>query len=482
MNEMLPIESTGNEGLDAILGGGLPSRSLTLIAGEPGSGKTILTLQMLFHSARQGKTCLYCTTLSEPAIKVMRYMQSFAFFDEKIFREKIIFVDLGATIRKGVDAVIEEIGARVEEHEPQLVAIDSYRVISEMLRNAERARAFIYDITVRLTTWGATTLLVGEYARSEYSSFPEFAVADGILRLGTDRQELTSVREVEVLKLRGANPVSGIHFCEIGRQGVSFFPRVRAPELPADGQGAPSERAPFGVAGLDEMIEGGLPLTSSTVIQGATGSGKTMLGLQFLIEGARRGEKGVLFTQEENPEQLRAIAAGLGWTDLAKFEKEGLLAIRYTSPVELSTDRYLHEARLLVAQLGAKRAVFDSLTTIELGVPSERRFKELVYAITKHLRAAGVTLVMTMEVEQQVGAATLSGHGVSFIADNLIQLRYVEWEGKLERALAVLKSRGTNLNSQLRSLTIGSQGLSVEAIRFQKLQSILTGLPVMSRP
>jgi circadian clock protein KaiC len=230
------------------------------------------------------------------------------------------------------------------------------------------------------------------------------------------------------------------------------------------------------VEGLDDALGGGLPRGSATVVQGGTGAGKTILGLHFLLEGARRGEKGLLFTLEETPEQLRSVARSLGW-DLLALEAQGRLVIKYASPVELSTDRFLYEARRQVQELGASRALFDSLTTMALGVPSERRFKEMVYAIAKHMRGANVSLMMTVESEQLLGSAKLSGQGVSFIADNVIQLRYVEIEGRLERAISVLKARGIKHESELRSLTIGAGGLTAIKGRFKEMRGVLTGLP-----
>lgn len=476
----LEFESTGDSALDRILGGGIPARSVVMIAGEPGSGKTVLTIQMLFHAARQGKKCLYFTTLSEPAIKVIRYMQLFDFFDVELLDKQVIFVDLGACVREGADRTLAEIVARVEEHEPGFVAIDSFRAVGELLRGqGSAARPFIYDLAVQTTGWGATTLLVGEYSREEIPSLAEFAVADGIIRLGSEHQELTSVREMEVLKLRGAGYASGRHFFDINKAGISFYPRVSAPTHPESQPGDVSgERALIGIDGLDELLGGGLPRASATVVQGATGTGKTLLCLSFLMEGARRGEKGVLFTLEETPDQLRSIARSMGW-NLAALEEQGKLVIRYTSPVELSTDRFLYEARREVREMGSSRAVFDSLTTMALGVPSDRRYKEMVYAIAKHMRGAGVTLLMTVESEQLLGTTQLTGHGVSFIADNLIQLRYLELGATLERAISVIKARGIKHDSELRSMTIGPSGLKVLKGRFKNLRGVLTGLPII---
>ena len=226
----LQLESTGDESFDAILGGGLPEQSVVVIAGEPGSGKTVLTLQILFRAAREGKKCLYFTTLAEPAIKVIRYMQLFDFFDAALVDKQIVIANLNAALRKGADGTLTELSAMIEKHQPAFLAIDSFRAIADHIDAGHVARSFVYDLATQTAAWGVTTLLVGEYLPDEFSKYAEFAIADGILRLGAEKQELTSVRQVEVLKLRGMDYVSGIHFLEISEKGVFVFPRVRAPK------------------------------------------------------------------------------------------------------------------------------------------------------------------------------------------------------------------------------------------------------------
>ncbi|HET9315736.1 MAG TPA: ATPase domain-containing protein, partial [Vicinamibacteria bacterium] len=436
--------------------------------------------------ARQGRKGLYFTTLSEPSLKLVQYMQQFSFFDHSLMDGRIVFADLGSVIRgKGAEATLNEITGRVEREEPAAVVIDSFKAVRDILADPAALRTFVYDLAVHTAGWGAASLLVGEYTEAEAASDAEFAIADGIIRFTNSRQELTAVREVEVLKLRGADYVTGRHFFEIAEAGLAFYPRVRSPDdiaaESAGGAGPPvsiAERAPTGVAGLDAMLGGGLPRASTTIVQGGTGTGKTLLGLQFLLEGARHGEAGVHFMLEETPDQLRGIARGLGW-DLPAIEKRGLLTLSYTSPVELSTDRFLDRARQEVERVGARRAVLDSLTSMALGVPSERRFKELVYAVAKHFRALGVTLNMNMEVADLLGSAQLSGHGVSFAADNVVQLKYVEIEGHLERGVSVLKARGVRHATDVRRLSVEDHGVEVGS-PFAGLRGVLTGLPVPS--
>jgi circadian clock protein KaiC len=471
---------TGSAALDAILGGGIPAGSVTVVAGEPGSGKTVFTLQALFHHARQGKKCLYFTTLSEPSLKVIRYMQLFSFFDSRLIEERVVFVDLGSTLRKdGAEKTLAQMMLRVESEGPDIVAIDSFKAIHDLLPNDSHSRIFVYDLAVGVAAWGATTLLVGEYTLDDIGVAPEFAIADGILRLTTERQELAAARQLEVLKMRGANYVTGRHFFDIATDGLMVYPRVRGPEMNGEPPVDLTDRVATGVAGLDAILLGGLPQASATMVQGGTGTGKTLMGLHFLLEGARHGEPGILFTLEETPAQIRAVAKSFGW-NLVPLEDQGRLLISYTSPVELVTDRFLNEALKQIARIGARRVVIDSLTSMSLGVASQRRFRELVYALIKHFRAVGVTPVMTMEVAELLGTAQLTGHGVSSIADNLIVLRYVEVDGHLERAVFVLKARGIGHTSELRRFVIDDHGAHVGE-RFQDLRGVLTGVPQPTR-
>ena len=164
---------TGSTALDAILGGGIPAGSVTVIAGEPGSGKTVFTLQTLFHHARQGKKCLYFTTLSEPALKIIRYMQLFSFFDSRLIDERIVFVDLGSALRKdGAEKTLAQMMLRVESEGPDIVAIDSFKAIHDLLPDDNRSRIFVHDLAVEIAAWGGTTFLVGEYTVEDIGVAP----------------------------------------------------------------------------------------------------------------------------------------------------------------------------------------------------------------------------------------------------------------------------------------------------------------------
>ena len=483
MRDHSPLKrlSTGSDALDRVLGGGLPTGSVIMLAGEPGTGKTVLTLQIMFSLARAGRRSLYVTTLSEPSLKVIRFMQQLAFFDEHLLDDRITLADIGTTAQtQGIGEALSQVKDRVERDPPDLVAIDSIKALHDFVDGDARSRAVLYDLAVNVAGWGVTTLLVGEYVRDDFARFPEFAIADGIVHLTNQPNELTSMRQLEVHKLRGTDYVGGRHFFEMSRNGIAFYPRVRMPQDTSEGSAPAVERLSTGVAGLDELLGGGLPARSATFVQGSTGTGKTLLGLHFLVAGAQQGEAGILFTLEETLEQLRGIAASFGW-NLQELESQGRLRMNYTSPVELSTDRFLHDVREQVETLGVRRLVLDSLTSARLGAPSQRRFQELVYAVTKHLRVASVTSLMTVETPDLLGSASLGDLRISAAADNIVLMRYLEIEGRLDRAMAVLKARGVNVRTELRRLSIGRDGLQV-GDRFTGLRGVLTGIPDHDRP
>lgn len=467
------VMSTGDQELDEILGGGLPRGGTTIISGSPGSGKTLLALEMVFAAAKSGLSVVYVTTLSEPSLRLLHHAEQFGFFDADLADRQVDFMDVGSLLLSAPEDALSAVSERVRDRAAALVVIDSFSAIHDVLPSRADARSFVYRLIVTLESIAATTLLLGSYSSEESALLPEFAIADGVLHLDSKHDGLASVRQLEVLKLRGRAFVSGLHSFDITSNGLSVFPRVRAPEAAATT--AIAERTPSGVPGLDDLFSGGLPVGSATLVQGSTGTGKTILSLAFLLEGARRGEPGVYFGMDETPAELRELGRILGW-DLASFEQQGLLLLHFTSPVELSPDRYLHEVREEVKRRRARRVVVDSLSAMETGVNSARRFKELIYSLSKHMRASGATMIMLMEVPEMLGTVQLAGHAVSSIADNVILLRYVEVGAQLGKAITVLKARGVAHKTELLSYVVSTGGPRVGE-PFVGLHGVLTGLP-----
>ena len=481
MTDTKPTAGTFWAGLPAldqdIIPEGIPLRSLNVIGGAPGTGKTILALQMLFANARPDNRAIYFTTISEPTIKFLGYLQGLDFYDPRKMFSSIVVRDIGEVIQtQPLPQVIETINQAIAEEKARLVVIDSFKAISDVVPQADQLRVFAYNLAVNLVSSMCTAFLVGEYTPDDMAEVPIFAIADGIIFLSFEEQGLNRVRFLDVHKIRGRSFFVGRHPFTISPAGLTIYPRIKTPPLPPAYE-VGGEKLSTGVAGLDEMLQGGFPQSSITLIAGGAGVGKTLLALQFAINGTERREPCVFVSFQETPSHLAALARGFGW-DLAGLEAQGLLKMLYTSPVELIVDRHTAYIKEAILELGARRVVVDGLKDIEIATPDKVRFKDYVYSLANFFRAQGITALLTNEIPQLFGTMTLSEHGVSFISDNVILLRYVELASKITRAISVLKMRGSDHDKSLREYRITSAGLEVLE-PFSGLQGLISGTPTV---
>jgi circadian clock protein KaiC len=476
MKELEKI-STGIPSLDAILDGGLPRNSVNVIAGPPGTGKTILAQQIVFHNALHDDRAPYLVTVSEPTVKLLRYQQQFTFFDPDRVGQNVIYLDIGSTLLEGdLNEVTRQIEEYIAEYSPTILAIDSFKAIHEVAKDAPQLREFAYRLAVRLTTWGTTTLLVGEYTRQAINDAPIFAVADGIILMNHESRGMETYRYLEVLKMRGSGYFSGRHPFTISADGITVYPRLKTPASSAP-YPVGETRVSLGVPGLDEMAQSGVLSATSTLVAGSAGTGKTLLCLHFLLEGIRKGEPGLLITFQETPSMLRAFARGFGW-DLEQLEAEGLLHLLYSSPVEMGVDEHAHTIRRTIAETGARRVAMDSLKDIELATPDKVRYKDYIYSLVNDFRRQGITSLLTSEIAEMFGTFIVSEYGISFVADNVVLLRYVEMEGRVARAISVLKMRGSDHDKSVREFQITAQA-GLEVLQpFEKYDAVLTGAAV----
>jgi circadian clock protein KaiC len=229
------------------------------------------------------------------------------------------------------------------------------------------------------------------------------------------------------------------------------------------------------------MTNDGVLSATSTLVAGSAGTGKTLLGLHFLLEGIRRGEPGLLITFQETPSMLRAFSRGFGW-DLEQLEAEGLLYLLYSSPVELSVDQHAQVIRQCIVETSARRVVMDSLKDIELATPDKVRYKDYIYSLVNDFRRQGITSLLTAEIPEMFGHFTVSEYGVSFVTDNVILMRYVEIEGHVARALSVLKMRGSDHDKAVREFHIRPH-TGIEVLQpFSNYDTVLTGASVTMGP
>src|SRR5450631_935343 len=221
---------TGVPGLDEILGGGLPEFSFNIIAGSPGCGKTTLAHQFIFANATVERPALYFTVLGEPALKMLRYQQQFTFFDATKLNNAVRFVNLSQDlVERGLEGVLGEISKQVEAVNPSIVVVDSFRTVlrSEMHEGKDMAvQTFVQQLALLLTSWEATTFLIGEYSEPELRDNPVFTVADGLLWLFQQVDRNSVVRKMQVMKLRGQASVPGLHTFRITEDGLQAFSRT----------------------------------------------------------------------------------------------------------------------------------------------------------------------------------------------------------------------------------------------------------------
>jgi circadian clock protein KaiC len=460
---------TGVPGLDEILGGGLPEYSFNMLAGAPGSGKTTLAHQIMFANASKERPALYFTVLGEPAVKMLRYQQQFSFFDPSKVDGAIRFVNLSQVVLESdLGAVLEAIIKEVETSTASIVVVDSFRTvvrrapaIGGRTSTAEmELQGFVQRLALHLTSWQTTSFLVGEYVEGELRDNPVFTVADGLLWLHQVVERNSIVRKMQVMKIRGQESVPGMHTFRITRDGLQTFPRTFGLTKEKEGYVKGKRRISTGVAKLDSLLGGGLPEGESLLLAGPSGSGKSTLGMQFIAEGLKQREPGIVAIFEEIPTEHVERAKMFG-IDFDTPQKDGTLKIIYLRPLDLSVDETVHEIVKSVNEIGCKRLVIDSLVGFEMALaPGFREdFRESLYRMIAALTRLGVTIISTVEIEEDFTSINLSKFTVSFLADDILRMRYVSINGQFRKMLMVVKMRRSQHSIDMHEYQITSEGI-----------------------
>jgi circadian clock protein KaiC len=454
--------TTGVAELDFVLGGGLPAGSLVVVAGGPGTGKTILAQQICFANATPERKAIYYSTFSEPHIKLVHYLSQFDFFDASALVERIDFINLEALLLdeggsgNGLGPLVTEVVRTCFEHRPSVVVFDSAKALRDF-GDEQAVRQLFYELSGMVAHTDTTLLFLGEYATDKLESEPEFYLADGLVQLAYESYEPLDRRWLRVVKMRGAKHLSGKHSVEIGETGLAVFPRLEA-LAPKDAK-PDGRRVASGISGLDEMIGGGIPFGDVSAILGPSGSGKTIAALRFIARGIEQGERCLYFSFQEDGDQLVAKAASFGW-ELAAARESGQLLVHHVPQGNLNLDMLGAAVRAGLADGPVRRVAIDSLAELVFAAREVHRFPAYARTLAGFIRSAGATSVITSEVAT-MGPISEPAGGLSFLFHNVILLRYIEIESDLRRAVSILKMRDSNHEKGLRQFDIDEQGLRV---------------------
>ena len=452
--------ATGVAGLDLLLNGGLEPGSVVVMAGAPGTGKTILAQQICFANATAEHRCVYYTTVSEPHTKLVRHLEQFAFFDPEALGARVEQIHLGDFLRParqdGLEPLVSEIVRKALEEEPAIVVVDSAKMLRDFADERE-LRGALYDLTGRISQTGTALLLIGEYTAEELRSGIEFSLADGIIQLEYEAREPVDRRWLRIAKMRGGSHRSGKHTFRIGPPGVEVFPRIETLD-PREVMSV-SGQVRSGIPGLDELMNGGAKQGDATLVTGPSGVGKTIFGLRWLAHGLEHGRHCMYVTFQDTADQLVTMAANFGW-DLGAACASRDLSISYVPMGDLDLDVLATAVRAEISEHSTSRIVIDSLSELAFAARESERFPAYMRSLVGLVRASGSSLLITSEI----AAHGLSGNsldGLLFLFDNVIDLRYVEQGSRIGRAVHVAKMRNSRHQMTLNSVTITDQGIVV---------------------
>lgn len=472
-----PRLSTGVPGLDEVLDGGLPRARHHLVRGGPGTGKTSFSLHFLSEGATADERTLY-VSLSSPEADVRADAAA-----SGIDLSNVAVLDLSSPTGLPPDGDLEAHLFR-EDHEriplvqailgsardlgPWRVVIDSLTRVRELIPDVDEFRREVLSLVRGLNELGATIVSVSEHSPSSPDDELQF-LADGVISIDASLQR----RTLTVTKLRGSGFRSGSHTVRLSDAGMVVYPRL-VPDR--DGRTFSGEQLSFGVPEINELLHGGLERGTMTLISGPSGVGKTTVGAQFMKEAAGRGERSVLFMFDEAPATFVHRAESVS-IPVREMLDRGTLSLVPVEPLALSPDEIAHLVRTEVEQHGATAVMLDSVASYQLSVADDQDSGlTRLHALGRYLKTKEVTGLLIDEIGSVTGDFVASEHGLSYLADTVIFLRYLEVRGEIGKVIGVLKKRTGSFESTLREFDITSYGLKVGA-PLKHLRGVLSGIP-----
>ena len=476
--------STGVEGLDEVLSGGLLAGRVYMVRGQPGAGKTTLGMQFLLEGARAGESVLF-VTLSESEAELRENAEL-----HRWDLAGVKFLDIHASsegmtsgapysIFHPADVELTPISRRVldaiDQLRPSRVVFDSLTQIRLLSRESLRYRREMLSLKTHLHERGITAFFLSDDNYREQD--PEIeSIVHGIISLSLSKgQEGTARRFIEVKKFRGSAFREGDHPLRLELGGLTVFPRLIAV---AHGQAFERVTQSTGIAGLDAMLHGGFDRGTSTLITGNAGVGKTSVGMSVMAQAGAEGLRCAFYAFDEGPAEITYRSESIGMNLQALVDKD-LLCIRKVNPLLLYPDEFARWIRVEVEQRGTRVVMIDSLNGYNQSMPDEKSLGRHMHQLIGYLNRMGVTTILINEVSSLVGDFSATQFGISYLADSVLILRYYEYAGAIHRAIGTLKKRLSGHESTLRSFHVSEQGLVVGE-PLPKLRGILRGEAIWS--
>lgn len=453
---------TGIPGLDEVLHGGLPRNNNLIVEGAPGSGKTTLGLGFIYRGAVEyGEPGAIVTFELDPA-KLLRDAVGFNWdLDGAIAAGKVKIIQTSPAV------LLSEFRSGDGAFSASLQAMGAKRLLIDGLTPL-RLYAEAHDMPFRedvhlliegLTRLGVTTMVTAEKDESLAGVLAhERFVFDTIISLTRQESNRRVHRRLTVLKSRGQDFIGGSHTMRIEPGvGIHVYRRAQSRPVTSDDQPTSEKRLSIGSPAIDAMMDGGIYEGSVTMVSGISGTGKTVLSVQFLTSAVRAGHKTLLVSLDEHPRQLIRNAKSLGF-DLAALVEAGQMFIHYESPLELELDVHFERIIKLVEKEGIDCVVFDSVAVYEM--TSRDEVADYLYALATFFKDRLATILFNYESPELLGISQISEElKGSHLVDNIILLNYVEISTVLRRAIAVPKVRGSRNLQVTREYVIGEGGL-----------------------
>jgi circadian clock protein KaiC len=478
----LDRSKTGVSGLDEVLHGGLIARRLYLLDGNPGAGKTTLSLQYLLEGMQAGEKCLYIT-LSETKEELLAGAKSHGWsldgleIVELISEEKDLDGDAEVTMYPPSEVELTETTKKildaVQRVNPRRVVFDSLSEMRLLAQSSLRYRRQILALKQFFIGRNCTVILLDDRT-SEGSDLQLQSIAHGVITLeqlaplyGSER------RQLRVVKFRGTDFRGGYHDFVIRRGGLSVFPRLVAVE---HSEPFARERIKSGVTALDTLLGGGPDRGTSTFLMGPAGSGKSTIAVQYAVAAAERGDHAVIFAFDESPATLEARTEALG-IRFKEGTKAGQVQVQQIDPAELSPGEFAWLVRQAVEKNKARVVVIDSLNGYMNAMPEERFLTAQLHELLTYLGRKGVTTLLVVAQHGMVGTNMQSPVDTSYLADSVVLLRYFEYAGKVKKAISVVKKRSGAHEQSIRELQFDEKGIHLSEPLTQ-FRGILTGVPL----